>query len=64
MVLGEMGEERVREMRDHRIDLIMLLSLVFFNLQFIAYIICEYIITRYDFCFLLLMMQYIIYITI
>lgn len=35
MVLGKMGEERGRETRDHRFDLIMLLFLISFNPQFI-----------------------------
>lgn len=54
-----MGEERVREMRDPWFDLIMLSSSVFFNLQFITYIIYKYIIAYFDFCFLSLIMQYI-----
>lgn len=61
MVLGEMGEERGKEMRDHRFGLIMLSSLVFFNLQFITYTIFKNIIAHFDFCFLLLKMQCIIY---
>lgn len=35
LVLGEMGEERVRKTRDHKFDLIMPLFLIFFNPQFI-----------------------------
>lgn len=46
-------------MRDHRFDLIVLSSLVFFNLQFITYKIFKSIVAHFDFCFLLIM-QYII----
>lgn len=35
MVLGERREENVRETKDHRFNLIMLLFLIFFSLQFI-----------------------------
>lgn len=35
MVLGEMGEERGRETRYHRFDLILPLFLIFFNPPFI-----------------------------